>query len=109
MFSNKVTPIIIILLSLTCLPFVMHNSLTDRINPTVSETVSYATVPKNTQKYYYVQAFNPQNGKDLPYRIRYVGGYDPTGKYISIDHRGQYVKEIKYITKKEFLTAKRKN
>jgi len=29
----------------------VHTSATDRLNPLVSETVSYAKVPKNTQNY----------------------------------------------------------
>lgn len=40
-----------IILVLMSLPMTTHNSLIDRINPIVQETISYAEVPKSTQKY----------------------------------------------------------
>lgn len=40
-----------IILVLTSLPMMIHNSLTDRINPIVQETIICAEVPKSTQKY----------------------------------------------------------
>lgn len=74
-------------------------SLRDCVNPFISETISYAKVPKDTQSYNNVQAINPKNGKNLTYKIDHVGGYDPERRYVSINHKGQYVKEIRYITK----------
>lgn len=94
---------------LVCIPFLFHNSVTDRLNPLIAEQTSYAAVPKNTQKYYDVQSFNPKTGNMLPYKIKYIGGYSPNEKYISIDHKGQYVRSIEYISKKKFDAAKEKN
>lgn len=93
---------------LVCIPFLFHNSVTDRLNPLISEQISYAQVPVNTQKYYSVQSFNPKTGERLPYKIKYVGGYSPSEKYIAIDHKGQYVRSIEYISKKKFEAAKEK-
>lgn len=82
-------------------------SLRDRVNPFISETTSYAKVKKGTQSYNNVQAIDPKTGKNLSYKIDYVGGYDPYGSgYISIDHKGQYVRSINYISKKKFEAAK---
>lgn len=80
----------------------VHTSATDRLNPLVSETVSYAKVPKNTQNYKQVTIINPKDGKIRAYKIKQVGGYDPTQEYIKIHHKGQYVKSISYITKNQF-------
>ena len=80
----------------------VHTSTTDRLNPLVSETVSYAKVPKNTQNYKQVTIINPKDGKTRAYKIKQVGGYDPTQEYIKIHHKGQYVKSISYITKNQF-------
>lgn len=38
----------------------VHTSATDCLNPLVSETVSYAKVPKNTQNYKQVTIINPK-------------------------------------------------
>lgn len=84
--------------------FSFHNSITDRFNPYVSQETSYAQVTKGTQQYKNVKAYNPKTGKSV--FLKKVGGYDPSGKYISIQHKGQYVKSIKYITKKQFMKAK---
>ncbi|MCO6532773.1 YxeA family protein [Lactobacillus panisapium] len=109
MTSKKLKIIIVTaIVLLLCVPFVFHNSISDRFNPLITETISYAEVPQNTQKYYSVQSFNPKNGKLLPYKIKYVGGYSPNEKYIAIDHKGQYVRSIEYISKKEFLAAKKR-
>jgi uncharacterized protein (TIGR01655 family) len=87
-------------------PFFIHNQYTDYLNPMIKMRVDYAKVPKNTQKYYNVQAID-KAGKKLPYKILYVGGYDPTMQYVAIHHKGQYVKVIDYIAKKKMpkLTA----
>lgn len=76
----------------------VHNSITDRINPLIGETTSYAEVPLKTQNYQNVQAYD-ENGRPLSYKIKRVGGYDPTKKYIAITHKGQYVKSITYVNK----------
>lgn len=94
-----------IVVAMTCL-LTIHTSITDRINPLVSRTTSYAKVTKGTQRYYYVDAFDSKTKKALPYQIKEIIGYDPSGEYISIDHKGQYVKSIKYISKKQFLETK---
>lgn len=83
-------------------------SFRDRFNPFISETTSYAKVkdPGNTDSMYRnVQSINPKTGKNLPYKIKYIIKHD-TGNYISIDHKGQYVKSINYISKKEFDSVK---
>lgn len=85
-----------------CFPFFIHNEIVDYFNLAIPETKSYAQVPKNTQQYYNVQAYDSKTGSKLPYKINRVGGYDPSLEYIKIDHRGQYVKEIQYVSKKEF-------
>ena len=79
-------------------------SFTDRLNPFISQETSYAQVDKGTQRYYNVKAYNPKTKKNL--LLKKVGGYDPSGQYISIQHKGQYVKSIKYITRKQFMQAK---
>lgn len=79
--------------------------LLDRLNPFVHETISYAQVAKDTQKYTNVTIINPKTGKKLPYELKQVGGYDPDRQYIAIDHKGQYVRQIKYISKKQFMTS----
>lgn len=80
----------------------VHTSATDRLNPLVRETVSYAKVPKNTQNYKQVTIINPKDSKTRAYKIKQVGGYDPNQEYIKIHHKGQYVKSISYITKNQF-------
>ena len=80
----------------------VHTSATDRLNPLVSETVSYAKVPKNTQNYKQVTIINPKDGKTRAYKIKQVGGYDPNQEYVKIHHKGQYVKSISYIKKNQF-------
>ena len=92
-----------------CFPFFIHNEIFDRFNLTIPETKSYAKVEKNTQKYFNVQAYDAKTGKKLPYRITRVGGYDPSKQYIKIDHRGQYVKKIQYVSKREFNKKVNKN
>lgn len=84
-------------------------SYRDRLNPFISETTSYAKVQKGTQSYNNVQAIDPKTSKNLSYKIDHVGGYDPSRGYISIDHKGQYVRSINYISKKEFDAVKNPN
>ena len=54
----------------------VHTSATDRLNPLVSETVSYSKVPKKTQNYKQVTIINPKDGKTRAYKIKQVGSYD---------------------------------
>lgn len=75
---------------------------TDRINPFVNQTLSYAKVDKGTQRYHNVKIIDPATKQARSYTLKNVGGYDPDGQYIKINHKGQYVKEIRYISKKEF-------
>lgn len=77
---------------------VIPNQHKDHLNPYIKMETDYAKVPKNTQKYYNVQAVD-RNGKKLPYKIKYVGGYDASQEYIAIHHKRQYVKLIEYIPK----------
>ena len=46
----------------------VHTSTTDRLNPLVSEAVSYAKVPKSTQNYKQVTIINPKDGKTRAYK-----------------------------------------
>ncbi|TSO27027.1 YxeA family protein [Lactobacillus sp. LL6] len=82
-------------------------SMRDRINPLISQTTSYAKVQKGTQSYDNVQAIDSKTGKNLSYRLDHVGGYDPSREYISINHKGQYVKEITYISKTKYEQAQK--
>lgn len=90
-------------------------SIRDRVNPFISQTVSYAKVRKiapngpSSNVYRNVQAID-KTGKKLPYKIEYIGGYydgDNSSSYISITHKGQYVKEIRYISKKQYDKIKK--
>lgn len=99
--GSLVAVVVVLVLCLSRFSYV-----TDRFNPFISEAVSYAQVPKGTQQYRNVQIYNPKTKKLVPYSLNKVGGYDPEGQYISITHKGQYVKSIKYISKKEFMKAK---
>ena len=54
----------------------VHTSATDRLNPLVSETVSYEKKKKNTQNYKQVTIINPKDGKTRAYKIKQVGSYD---------------------------------
>ncbi|WP_297815516.1 YxeA family protein [uncultured Lactobacillus sp.] len=82
----------------------VHTSLTDRFNPFIEKTTTYAQVPTGTQSYHEVQGYNSKDGHVLSYKLKKVGGYDPQGKYVAIEHKGQYVKSIKYISKQNFLS-----
>lgn len=87
---------------------VFHNKWTDRINPTIPETISYAKVAKGQNRYHQVKIIDSKTGKVLPYKLEDVGGYLPDRQYISIDHKGQYVRNIKYISKQEYLRVANK-
>lgn len=100
--------LVIIVVGIGCV-LLIHNSWTDRVNPFIPETTSYAKVQKGTQSYNNVQAIDPKTSKNLSYKIDHVGGYDPSRGYISIDHKGQYVRSINYISKKEFDAVKNPN
>ena len=102
MFEKFLVPVYVFFLIITNQIPLDHNSWIDRVDPAIPEVISYAQVPKNTQKYFNVQAYDSKTGRKLPYKIKKVGGYDPSRQYIKIVHKGQYVKEIKYISKKEF-------
>lgn len=83
----------------------IHTPITDRINPLVHEQVGYAKVVKGQNKYQNVKIYDSQTKKPLPYTIKEVTGYDPTGEYMMIKHKGQYVESIKYLSEKEFSQA----
>lgn len=91
----------VIAIILACMVFI-HTPITDRINPFIPQVISYAKVAKGTQQYRNVQAYDLKTKKALSYKIRRVGGYDPSGQYISINHKGQYVKSIRYISKETY-------
>ena len=83
----------------------IHTPITDRINPLVHEQVGYAKVVKGQNKYQNVKIYDSETKKPLPYTIKEVTGYDPTGQYLMITHKGQYVESIKYLSEKEFSQA----
>ena len=58
--------------------FSFHNSFTDRLNPFISQEISYAKVNKGTQQYYNVKAYNLKTKKNIS--LKKVGGYDPSGQ-----------------------------
>lgn len=103
--KSKIISIISVVIAviIICL-LTIHTSFTDRINPFISQEISYAQIPKGTQKYKNIEAYNPETKKNIS--LKKVDGYDPSGQYIAIQHKGQYVKSIKYITKKQFMKIK---
>ena len=105
MFEKLLVPVYVFFLIITNQIRLDHNSWIDRANPAIPEVISYAKVKINTQNYLNVQAYNPDTGKKLPYRIKRVGGYEPGRQYIRIDHKGQYVRKIDYISKTTYLKA----
>ena len=105
MFEKFLVPVYVFFLIITNQIPLDHNSWTDRADTSIPEVTSYAKVPKNTQNYLNVQAYNPDTGKKLPYKIKKVGGFDPSRQYIKIDHKGQYVRKIDYISKTTYLKA----
>ena len=105
MFEKFWVPVYVFFLIITNQIPLDHNSWIDRANPAIPEVTSYAKVKKNTQNYLNVQAYNPETGKKLPYKIERVGGFDPSRQYIKIDHKGQYVRKINYISQTTYLKA----
>ena len=105
MFEKLLVPVYVFFLIITNQIPLDHNSWTDRADTSIPEVTSYAKVPKNTQNYLNVQAYNPDTGKKLPYKIERVGGFDPSRQYIKIDHKGQYVRKINYISQTTYLKA----
>lgn len=105
MFEKFLVPVYVFFLIITNQIPLDHNSWTDRADTSIPEVTSYAKVPKNTQNYLNVQAYNPDTGKKLPYKIKKVGGFDPSRQYIKIDHKGQYVRKINYISQTTYLKA----
>ena len=83
----------------------IHTPITDRINPLVHEQVGYAKVVKGQNKYQNVKIYDSETKKPLSYTIKEITGYDPTGQYLMITHKGQYVESIKYLSEKEFSQA----
>lgn len=110
MSKGKKVLLTVVLVIAVCIMSVLfvHNSVTDRVNPFVAQTVSYAKVAKGKAKYVNVTAFDAKTGKALPYKIKQVGGYDPDGEYIAITHKGQYVKRIRYISAQKYQAVKNK-
>lgn len=80
----------------------IHNELTDRVNPFISEETSYAKVPLRTRTYRNIEIYS-KNGQKLSYTLKFVQGYDTTRKFASIQHKGQYDKRISYVSKPPFL------
>lgn len=100
--AKKIIIVLVIIVALLMGLLLIHNSYTDRVNPFISKTISYAKVNKGTQTYHNVTLIDPKNGKKSNYKLKTVGGYDPDGQYILIKHKGQYVQEIRYISEKMF-------
>ncbi|MDO4911930.1 MAG: YxeA family protein [Lactobacillus sp.] len=101
------TVIVVCVLAVVGVFGLVHNDITDRFNPTISMTTSYAKVPKGSSKYTNV-AIIDKNGKALSYKLKYFNGYDPDGQYVKIVHKGQYVKNILYIKKSAYDAIKNK-
>lgn len=77
----------------------VHNKYTDYINPFMKETISYAAVPTNTQVYKNVDVYTPATKKHTT--LQEFTGYDHQ-KYVKVYHKGQFVREIRYISAKEY-------
>ncbi|MGV3225048.1 YxeA family protein [Staphylococcus hyicus] len=73
----------------------IRNEYTDRFNPFLREEVSYGKVPKGKQQYENVTAYSKE-GEALSYKLNFTG-YDETGEFVEIHHKGKYVRFIKYI------------
>lgn len=80
----------------------VHNEWTDRINPFINEETSYARLPLKTQTYQDVKIYS-KTGQKLSYTLKHVQGYDATQQYAAIQHKGQYVKHLSYVTKAPFV------
>ncbi|WP_125706131.1 YxeA family protein [Lacticaseibacillus daqingensis] len=84
--------------------FFVHTPWTDRLNPLIPTTTSYATVPRDTQTYTNVKLYT-RAGKPLPDTLGRVGGFDATRQFIQIHHKGQYVQRIRYIAQLPYPAA----
>ncbi|KFE42571.1 YxeA family protein [Staphylococcus agnetis] len=73
----------------------IRNEYTDRFNPFLQEEVSYSKVPKDKQHYQDITAYT-KDGKTKDYKLNFTG-YDETGEYVKIYHKGKYVRSIEYI------------
>jgi len=89
------------------------NDKLDRLNPFVKEQLSYAVVPNHknadqlrgqalvdAQRYEDIQTYDDK-GHENSYLLTFTG-YDPSQKYVKINHKGKWVYNIEYITKNEF-------
>lgn len=98
---NKLTKILtaIVILAAGVAAFFMlvHNSVTDRINPFIKAETSYAKVATGTQNYTNVTIYD-ERGQKENYQLASVGGYDPAKGYLTIKHKGQYVSYVEYIS-----------
>ncbi|UYN56615.1 hypothetical protein [Lacticaseibacillus chiayiensis] len=72
------------------------------INPFLSEQTSYAKVPQGTQRYRNIELYTA--GQEKPtMMLKEMTGYDPEGQYVTVQHKGQYVKRVTYVSKEAFL------
>ncbi|ARY90321.1 MULTISPECIES: YxeA family protein [Lacticaseibacillus] len=79
----------------------IHNRWTDRVNPFVPEQTSYAKVPQGKQRYRNVELYTATQTKPTLV-LKEMTGYDPDGKYVTVRHKGQYVKRVTYVSKETF-------
>lgn len=87
--------VVIISLIVVCLFSFVHNATTDRVNPFITKTTSYAKVEKGTQHYKDVKIYD-KNGKQRGYTLTF-DGYDPDQQYVKIKHKGRYVQKVLYL------------
>ncbi|RXT57998.1 YxeA family protein, partial [Lacticaseibacillus chiayiensis] len=80
----------------------IHNQWTDRINPLLPEQTSYAKVPQGTQRYRNVELYTVRREKPTMV-LKEMTGYDPKGQYVAVQHKGQYVKRVSYVSKEAFV------
>lgn len=89
------------------------NEKLDVLNPLIERQWSYAKVPnvreldkltkkqlKASQNYKNIVSYN-KHGEKNNYLLDFKG-YDPTRKYVKIDHKGKWVFFIEYISKSEY-------
>ena len=68
---------LVLVVGVICI-FSFHNSFTDRLNPFISQEISYAKVNKGIQQYYNVKAYNLKTKKNIS--LKKVGGGAPAGQ-----------------------------
>lgn len=95
--KRNVIIVISVLLIIVMSLLLVRNERLDRFNPFIKEKVAYAKVPKDTQKYKNITVYT-EDGKEKSYKLDFLG-YDPTKEYVTINHKGKYVRSIEYITK----------